>query len=243
MLGRAYGADSATGASMAAQANPFFAISMPDALANDVRNAPADAVAKLAVLHAEAEETARLANLLGRALHAAIALPLAATLVIALSSGTSVAPRAAWAVLVAVASLAIARAYANAIGRPFERAALHSFAQDLTAVLVYSGCAWGAGAFLVLPGSAPVGSALMFAAGPALGIGLLLRERRAVLFFLAPVAALTSFACVLRQFSEGTMNAALVLIASAIVAAALILFHRREASISPDAATFDLLNI
>jgi hypothetical protein len=39
------------------------------------------------------------------------------------------------------------------------------------------------------------------------------------------------------------MNAALVLIASAIVAAALILFHRREARISPDAATFDLLNI
>jgi len=228
---------------MAAKANPFFAISTPDALANDVRNAPADAVAKLAVLHAEAEETARLANLLSRALHAAIALPLAATLVIALSSGTSVAPRAAWAVLVAVASLAIARAYAAAIGRPFERAALHAFAQDLMEVLVYSGCAWGAGAFLVLPGSAPVGSALVFAAAPALGIGLLLRERRAVLFFLAPVATLTSFACVLRQFSDGATNAALVLIASAVVAAALILFNRRETSMSPDAATFDLLNI
>jgi len=228
---------------MAAQANPFFAIPTPDAVANDVRNAPADAVAKLAVLHAEAEETARLAGLLSRALHAAIALPLAATLVIALSSGASVAPRVAWAVLVAVASLAIARAYANAIGRPFERAALHAFAQDLTAVLVYCGVAWGAGAFLVLPGSAPVGSALVFAAVPAIGIGLLLRERRAVLFFLAPVAALTSFACVLRQLGDGTINAALVLIASAIVAAGLILFHRRETSISPDAATFELLNI
>jgi hypothetical protein len=83
----------------------------------------------------------------------------------------------------------------------------------------------------------------VFAAVPALGIGLLLRERRAVLFFLAPVAALTSFACVLRQFSDGTMNAALVLIASAIVAATLILFHRREAGLAPDAATFDLLNL
>ncbi len=228
---------------MAAQANPFFAIATPDALANDVRNAPADAVAKLAVLHAEAEETARLAALLGRALHAAIALPLAATLVIALSSGSTIAPRVAWAVLVAMASLAIARAYASAVGRPFERAALRAFAHDLMAVLVYSGCAWGAGAFLVLPGSAPVGSALVFAAAPALGIGLLLREPRAVLFFLAPVATLTSFACVLRQFSEATMNAALVLIASAIVAAALILFSRRETTMAPDAATFDLLNI
>jgi hypothetical protein len=71
----------------------------------------------------------------------------------------------------------------------------------------------------------------------------LLRERRAVLFFLAPVATLTSFACVLRQFSDGATNAALVLIASAVVAAALILFNRRETSMSPDAATFDLLNI
>jgi hypothetical protein len=39
------------------------------------------------------------------------------------------------------------------------------------------------------------------------------------------------------------MNAALVLIASAIVAATLILFHRREAGLAPDAATFDLLNL
>jgi hypothetical protein len=87
-----------------------------------------------------------------------------------------------------------------------------------------------------------VGAALIFAAAPALGIGLLLRERRAVLFFLAPAAALTSCACLLRSFTAGATNAALVLIASAIVAGALILVERHEARVKADNAMPDVLN-
>jgi hypothetical protein len=226
---------------MAARANPFFELAASTTFADDIRAEPENAVARLAILHAEAQETARLSNLLARSLHAAIALPLAATLAIAISSAGA-APRVAWAVLVVVASFAIARAYAGAVGRPFERDALYAFARDLTAVIFYAGFAWGTGAFLVLPATAPVGSALIFAAAPALGIGLLLRERRAVLFFLAPAAALTSCACLLRSFTAGATNAALVLIASSIVAGALILIDRREASARADSATPDLLN-
>ena len=215
---------------MAARANSLFDLVSPvTALAEDVRGGPNSAVAKLAILHAEAEETSRLAKLLSRSLHAAVALPLAAMVPIILSADAGTAPRVAWAVLMIVASLALARAYASAINRPFERVALHTFANDLTAVLLYCGIAWGAGAFLVLPQSAPVGSALVFTAAPALGLGLLLRDRRAILLFLAPAAALTAFACVLRPFSAGTMNATLVLIACAILAGALILIDRREA--------------
>lgn len=227
---------------MAARA--FLDFAAPDtALADDIRGNPRSAMAKLAVLHAEAEETSRLANLLGRSLHAAIALPLAAMIPIVLSSNAGAAPRVAWAVLVIVASMAIARAYAGAIDRPFERAALHAFANDLTAVLLYCGIAWGAGAFLVLSQLAPVGSALVFAAAPALGLGVLLRDRRAVLIFLAPAAALTAFACVLRPFTAGTMNATLVLVASAIVAGALVIIDRREADSRAQSAALDLLNI
>ena len=99
---------------MAARA--FLDFAAPDtALADDIRGNPRSAMAKLAVLHAEAEETSRLANLLGRSLHAAIALPLAAMIPIVLSSSAGAAPRVAWAVLVIVASMAIARAYAGAI--------------------------------------------------------------------------------------------------------------------------------
>ena len=228
---------------MAAHANPLLDLSLPaPTLAADTRHMPESAIAKLAVLHAEAEETAHLSNLLGRSLHAAIAIPLAAMVPIGLSADVGAAPRVAWAVLIIVASLAIARTYASAIGRPFERVALHSFANDLTAVLLYSGIAWGAGAFLVLPQSAPVGAALVFAAAPALGLGLLLRDRRAILLFLAPAAALTAFACVLRPFSAGTMNAELVLVACAFLAAALIVIDRREAGRRAQGMPFNLLD-
>lgn len=206
---------------MALQAISFFASpSSAETLADDIRS-QTSAIAKLAALHAEAEESARLAHMLGRSLYVAIALPLAATFTIFLASDAGVAPRLAWAVLVVVASVAIVRTYASAIDQPFERRALRAFEQELMAVLLYAGCAWGAGAFLVLTSTAPLGAALVFAAGPAAGLGLLLCDRNAILSFLAPVALLTSFACVLRHFTDGPINAASVLVASALFAAAL----------------------
>ena len=215
---------------MSIQASAFFASpSSAESLADDIR-AQTGALAKLAALHAEAEESARLAHLLGRSLYVAIALPLAATLAIFLSSGAGSAPRVAWAVLVVVASLAIARTYAGAIDQPFERAVLRAFERDLTAVLIFAGCAWGAGAFLVLTNTAPIGAALVFAAGPAAGLGLLLCDRNAILQFLAPVALLTSFACVLRHFTDGTINAVSVLVACALFAAALVIADRYRTS-------------
>ena len=213
---------------MAARANPFFDIALPaDAPEADVA-APYNAVAKLAQMHAEAVETARLANLLGRALHAAIALPVLAVLAVLLAGGAGTPSTIAWAILIAVATLSIARAYGTAIRQPFERASLHSFAQDLSACLLYAGFAWGAGAFLGLGAGATSGVALLFAGVPAVAIAVLLRERQAVLLFLAPVAALTAFACVLRPFAGGTLDAALVLIASAIVASAIVAASRRS---------------
>jgi hypothetical protein len=211
---------------MAARANPFFDIAAP-APATDDGALPYNAVAQLAPMHAEAVETARLANLLGRAVHAAIALPVLAVATVLLAGGAGMSSTIAWAILVAVATLSIARAYGHAIRQPFERAALHAFAQDLSACLLYAGFAWGAGAFLALSATASSGIALLFAGVPALAIAVLLRERQAALLFLAPVAALTAFACVLRPFAGGTLAAALVLIASAIAAAAIVAAARR----------------
>lgn len=212
---------------MATRANPFFDIAAEPA-ADDVPADTNSTIARLARVHAEAKETARLSNLLGRSLYAAIALPLAAGATIFLSRGVNIAPCVAWAVLIIVASLSIARAYASAIGQPFERPILQAFAQDLSAVILYAGFAWGAGAFLVLSHTSPMGAALVFAVAPALGLGAILRERSAIVLFLAPVATLTSFACVLRPFAAGAMNAALTLIACAIVAWGLYAADRRH---------------
>ncbi len=96
---------------MAAQAHPSFDIvtpaypTEPEAVA-----ATGGVAARLAQMHADAVETARLANLLGRSLHAAIALPAMAVLAIILGGGAGFAPTGAWAILVAVAGLAIGRA-------------------------------------------------------------------------------------------------------------------------------------
>jgi hypothetical protein len=105
--------------------------------------------------------------------------------------------------------------------------ALKSFAKDLSAILLYAGFAWGAGAFLALPAGTNVAAAILFAAAPGIAIAALLREREAVFLFLAPVATLGSFASVLRPFADGALTAGLILIACAAVAAAAVLRDRR----------------
>lgn len=176
-------------------------------------------VARLAELHHEAEETARLANLLGRSIHVAIALPVLAAATLA-AGRVGLAESAAWLAFVLAASAAIAVCWRRTIAQPFERAALKSFSQDLSAILVFAGFAWGAGAFLALPADTAMGLVVLFAAGAGTAVAVLLRERDCSYLFLAPTAALASFACVLRPLGESALGAALVLIACASVAAA-----------------------
>ena len=150
---------------MAAQASPLFDLaSLPEPQA-DAPAAPASVLARLAQLHAEAVDTARLANLLGRSAYAIAALGALAITALAVH-GRTAAPSIAWAILMAVGLLAMVHAYALAIRQPFERAALHAFSQDLRACLLYVGFAWGAGAFLVLSASASGIAVLLFAAAP-----------------------------------------------------------------------------
>jgi hypothetical protein len=177
-------------------------------------------VAKLAMLHDEAQDTARLANVLGRSLYVSIAFAAMAAATFALG-GNGMLEGIVWTVFMAVGAVAIALAYRRTIRRPFERAALKSFSQDLNAILVFSGFAWGAGAFLTLPATASVGALVAFSAGAGIAVALLLREQERVFLFLAPTAALTSFACVLRPLSGGALDASFVLIACSAVAAAV----------------------
>jgi hypothetical protein len=221
---------------MAARVNPVIDNpSTDEALSEDVRAEPRSAIARLAILHAEAEETARLANLLGRSFYVALILPIAAGVTIAFSTSAGAPRCVAWALLMVAASLAIARAYATTIGQPFERVVLQAFSQDFNAVLLYAGFAWGAGAFLVVSSASPIGTAVLFASAPTLAVALVLRERNAVLLFLAPVVTLTAFACVLRPFTGGALQAALVLICCALVGGALFIADRRRSQIRADA--------
>src|SRR5262249_23727137 len=194
--------------------------------ASPAQGATEHPVAQLARMHAEAVETAQLPNLLGRALHVAGAVAGVAGLTVVFAGIPGEAATVGWAILIGVASVSVARAYTHASYQPFERAVLKAFVRDLNACLLYAGCSWGTGAFLAIVHSAPSGVLLLFVSVPALVIMALLRERQSVLLFLAPVAALTSLACVIRPFGSGALTAALVLVACAVVATAIILVSR-----------------
>jgi hypothetical protein len=175
-------------------------------------------VARLAVLHAEARETARLANLLGRSAYAVLAFPAGTIVTLVLSGfGAGIVQALVWCAFMTAASAAVLIVYRRTIGQPFERAALQSFSLDLSAILMFAGFAWGSGAFLAMMPHTAVGVPALFVAAAAAMIGLLLRERAMVFLFLAPAAVIASFACVLRPTTGGAFDSALVLIASAIV--------------------------
>src|SRR6185312_6989078 len=122
-------------------------------------------VVKLAALHVEVRETARLANLLGRSAYMVLALPVLTLAALAVSGlGDGLARPLVWTAFMAMATAAIVIAYRHAIGRPFEHDALKSFSQDLSAILLFAGFAWGAGAFLAIPAHMPTGAVALFVA-------------------------------------------------------------------------------
>jgi len=172
---------------------------------------------RLAELHREAEEVAHLANLLGRSIQAAAALAVMAAAVLILSAPER-AQGAAWATFVLGAAGAIALIYRSAIARPFERPALLTFFRDFRAAMLFAGAAWGAGAFLVLPAAANVGTAVLFAAGSGTIVALILRERESTLCFLAPMALMVAAAALLKPLAAGGFGAAFVLVACAALA-------------------------
>ncbi len=187
-------------------------------------------VSRLAALHHEAEETARLANLLGRTPYAAALLVAGCGLTTTMAAAADPAALTAWLLLVLFGISALVRAYGQAMRAPFERAPLQAFSQDLTAMLTYAGFAWGAGAFLALPVQTGLLGALAFGLGPAVAILALLRTPSVSLAFLGPAATLASFALVLRPFSSGLLAAALMLIAAGLLAAAALWLEGRAAA-------------
>jgi hypothetical protein len=202
----------------------------PDRSPATVLPEAASPLARLSALHEEATETAQLANLLGRSIYVAGALCAMTLLAIAASGIGEIAKAVVWAVLVLAAAGILALRYARTIKEPFQRPALKDFAQDLSAILLYAGFAWGAGAFLILPAASSVVAALLFAVGASGVVAAVLRERAAVFLFLAPVAALSSFASVLR-FDGGALDAGLILIGCTGVMLGMSLAERKSLSL------------
>ena len=177
-------------------------------------------LSRLKALHEEAEETARLANLLGRTLYASATLAIASIAAI-LFAATGLSRALGWEVLMLLAIGALLHAYRHTMAAPFERAALRSFAEDLKAILLYAGFAWGAGAFLVLGIAASPLAAIFYSAGMIATLALLLRSATPILYFAIPVALLGTVAAfvgthVLAAFGVLAASAAITVAAYAL---------------------------
>jgi hypothetical protein len=185
-------------------------------------------LARLKALHEEAEETARLANLLGRTLYAGIVLALGSAATAALAT-TSVSRQMGWLILMFLAIGAVFHAYRHTMAAPFERAALRSFAEDLKAILLYAGFAWGAGAFLALGVAANPFAAIFYSGGMIAALALLLRSSAPVVYFAIPSAMLCAVSSLLGAHVLAAIG---VLVAGTAIAAASWLFdpHKDQAN-------------
>jgi hypothetical protein len=183
---------------------------------------PSDPVARLSAMHAEAEETALLANLLGRTMYAGVTLAAASALALALAHAP-VAREISWGLLMLAGAGALIWSYLRTIRSPFERDALRTFGSDLSAVLFYAGFSWGAGAFLILPPDASPVIALLFSACTAVVFASILRAREPVVIFVVPVALLTALAAFLRPFPLAELTASLAVTSCAFVTGAVLL--------------------
>jgi len=190
-----------------------------DRIADALRGESAvPALERLSHLHDEAVETAQHANLLGRAPRAAILLAAGFVLVALAIPGADLVSLAVWGLFVGAAAFAVIRAYRQGIRAPFEIKKLRAFAADLHAILLYSGFAWGAGAFLALPADTGPVAVMAFSAGTAAILGVVLRERAATLSFLAPAILIPAAAAVLRPLPDGGSTALAVLMLAGLIA-------------------------
>jgi hypothetical protein len=158
---------------------------------------PHEALLRLPQLHREVSRNFSEARLLARAPAAALLLMLAgaATLLCAArDESLTIQAGFAWSVLVWAGIALMTRTYIRGFARAADPVPLSVAAADLRAILLYTGLAWGAGAYLVLPAAVPALAALAFALLPPLGLTLLLRDERAATAFALPVALLAGAA-------------------------------------------------
>lgn len=170
------------------------------------------ALDQLVRLHRQALQSSHLARFLAASVHAAFLFMAMTVLTLVLAGAAPIGRGFTWALLILVGVLALLHCYIRT------NAALHSpvplarAARELRAVFLYLGAAWGLGAFLVLPVSVGSFPALFYAAGPMLGLTLLLNDTAGLALFLAPAGMMVIGAALIRSWPHGALDAGLILI-------------------------------
>ena len=163
-----------------------------------LHRAPAtlQALAQLSRLHNEANRNFSLSQFLGRSPQACVTLMVAGAAMLVLADG-SLKAQFAWAVLVLIGIIAMTRNFIRGFARSLRRVPLEEAASDLRVLLLYTGAAWGSGAFLILPTQPSAALTFTFAVAPALVLALILKDQKGAAAFTLPAALITAGAALL----------------------------------------------
>lgn len=162
---------------------------------------PCDALAQLSRLRNEAGQDLHLARFLASAPRACMLLLGAGTLT-ALSSAKGLGYEFGWAILLLAGIVAITGNHMRNFVVAPPRQSMTEAAAHLRGLLLYTGLAWGSGAFLVLPVQPAPVLVFVFAVVPSALLGLTLKDQRGVAAFAAPVAVVTVTAALLGDWSQ-----------------------------------------
>lgn len=176
---------------------------------------PHAALARLPLLRDQARRDLDLLCFLARVPRACLILLAAgaATLVwTRLSSGPAPLEREfVWAISVLTGIAAMTGLHIMSYAQSTVPMPLHKAAIALRRMLFYTGIAWGMGAYLAIPDQPSPLLAVLFAAVPCLGLGLLLGDQKGTTGFTAAVILATASAACLQSWQSGLWVAAIIL--------------------------------
>lgn len=158
------------------------------------------ALAALPRLQDEASANYRLGQVLSRSCTACTMLlvtGVAALAATGLAGGGTLKGDFAWSALVLLGIIAMTRNYIRGFARSLRRVPLQEAASDLRTLLLYTGAAWGSGAYLLMPGNPAPALVFSFAALPSLTLALTLKDRAGTVAFAGPVTLVTAAASLL----------------------------------------------
>jgi len=116
-----------------------------------------------------------------------------------------------WALPVLACVAAMTGLHIRSYAQGAARMPVHKAAVQLRRLLFYTGAAWGAGAFLLMPDLPAPALAVAFAAVPSLGLSLLLGDQKGATAFTAPVTLAAASAASLWARPSGLWAAAAIL--------------------------------
>lgn len=169
------------------------------------RNPDDNAIARLRALHGEAGRDLALAQFVARVPTSCVVLMATGALILlwaAAADGAGLKGGFAWAALVLLGIVAMIGLHIRSFARSLRRTPLAQAASDLRLLLLYTGTAWGGGAFLILPDRPAPVLVFLFAALPDLGLALSMRDAGGFAAFAGPASALIAGAALLSGWPQ-----------------------------------------